>query len=110
MQKRAVKRSGLSVSHVPKLNPYTLKKINLENSEVTKVQKQISPAVAKWSFVLLMILIFFALSYNPASITSYSVINTTKVNPGLNLTIFFGLLALVFFLTYEKSKKIKKSK
>ena len=105
MKKRSVNR--FSVSHVPKLNAFSLKKINFQNSQVNKTQNQINPSVAKWSFVLLMILIFFALSYSPAAITSYSIINTTKVNPGLNLVIFFGLLALVFFLTYEKSRKSK---
>ncbi len=109
MQKRVVSR--FFVSHVPKLNNYSLKKINLKNSEVSKIETQINPAVAKWSFISLMILIFFALSYRPASITSFSIVDpTTKVNPSLNLVIFFGLLALIFFLTYEKSNKKNKSK
>ena len=63
----------------------------------------INPTVAKLSFVVLMVLIFIALSFNGSnSITSYSVLDT--VNPGVNFGIFFALLVLVFFLTYERKK------
>lgn len=108
MKKRTLSR--FSVSHVPKLNPYSLKKVNLKNSEITKIQNQVNPAVAKWTFVTLMILIFFALSFKSPSFTSYSIVDTPSVNPSLNLVIFFGLLALVFFLTYEKRNQSKKPK
>ena len=113
MKKRAALTSRFSVSHVPKLNPYLLKKVNTQNSQIIKTQNQINPAVAKWTFVLLMIAIFFALSYqDPAltTVTTYSVFDISSINPSLNLVIFFGLLALVFFLTYEKRKQNKKSR
>ncbi len=106
MKKRAVNR--FAVSHVPRLNPFMLKKINVDNKQAAQTQMQINPVVAKWSFATLIILIFFALSFKApvfSSVTSYSVIDT--VNPGLNLAVFFLLLALIFFLTYEKRKKSK---
>ncbi|MEK6937071.1 MAG: hypothetical protein AABW58_03290 [Nanoarchaeota archaeon] len=112
MKKREVKRSGFSLSHVPKLNPYLLKKVNVQDSSSSQNPAQVNPGVAKWTFVLLMVAIFFALSYrNPSleTVTSYSVVDTSSINPGLNLVIFLTLLALVFFLTYEK-RKAKKSK
>lgn len=110
MQKRVVKRSSFSVNKVPKLNPFSLKKITVQNNLQKSLPKsQVNPQVAKWTFVLLMVAIFFALFYqNPSlGVTSYSVADTTPVNPGLNLVIFLGLLALVFFLTYEKRKSKK---
>ena len=102
MKKRGVKKS-FSVSKVPKLNPYSLKKVNSQNNlQKSLPQSQINLQVAKWTFVLVMVAIFFALFYrNP------SVADTSSVNPGLNFVIFIGLLALVFFLTYEKRKSKK---
>jgi hypothetical protein len=106
MKKRDVKR--FAVSHVPRLNPFMLKKISADKEQSVQTQIQINPVVAKWSFAALMILIFFALFFKSPSfsnVSSYSVIET--VNPGLNLVIFLSLLALIFFLTYEKTKKSK---
>ncbi len=65
----------------------------------------INPKLAKLSFIILMSLIFVSLSFTVNSynaITSYSILNT--VNPSANFIILFSLLALVFFLTYEKRK------
>ncbi|MBS3171564.1 hypothetical protein J4449_03060 [Candidatus Woesearchaeota archaeon] len=107
MKKRGVKKS-FSVSKVPKLNPYSLKKVNSQNNlQKSLPQSQINLQVAKWTFVLVMVAIFFALFYQNPSVNTYSVADTSSVNPGLNFVIFIGLLALVFFLTYEKRKSKK---
>ena len=106
MKKRDVNR--FAISHVPRLNPFMLKKISANREKTSQTQIQINPVIAKWSFATLMILIFFALFFKSPSfsnVTSYSVVET--VNPGLNLVIFFSLLAVIFFLTYEKRKKLK---
>ena len=103
--KRVVRK--FSIDHVPKLDIYRLKKINLKNSEFSKIQSQINPEVAKWSFVLLVVLLFFTLFYQSPAVTSFSILDTSTVYPGLNFVIFFSFLALVFFLTYEKKKKLK---
>lgn len=74
------------------------------NNDFTKTVV-INPKLAKLSFVVLMSLIFASLSFTNNSynaITSFSILNT--INHGTNFVIFFSLLALVFFLTYEKRK------
>ena len=66
----------------------------------------INPAVAKLTFVFLMVLIFLSLTYRGSeslnSITTYSTLN--QVNSGASFAIFFGLLVLIFFLIYERKK------
>lgn len=86
---------------------YRHQKKTEKNSEKTLV---INPTIAKLTFIILMVLIFLALSYTPFlygdkslnPISSFTVLDA--VNPGANFVIFFGLLGLVFFLTYERKK------
>ena len=85
-----------------------MKKRNLKKTK-NLVNNQISSKLAKFIFVTLMVLIFLSLSFKGSSslnlVTTYSILDT--VNPGTNFAIFFGLLALVFFLTYENKKSKK---
>jgi len=80
------------------------KNISSEKAVLNK-SEGINPKVAKVSFVVLMVLIFFSLTYFSPSITSlttYPLIET--INPSVNFVIFFGLIAFIFFITYEKKK------
>ncbi len=107
------KRQSYSLSTITDSFESSLNQITkiYKKSKPNKTQKDfsktlvISPAVSKMAFVVLMVFIFVALSFNSNSITSYSVLNT--VNYGANFGIFFALLGLVFFLTYER-RKLKK--
>ena len=66
----------------------------------------INPAVAKLTFVFLMVSIFLSLTYKGSaslnSVTTHSTLN--QANPGAGFAIFFGLLVLVFVLIYERKK------
>ena len=89
-----------------KLVLHMRKRSNRGSRASNRERKQVlNQKVAKLAFVVLMVLIFLALTFRTPSftgVTSYSVLDT--VNPGANFLIFFALIVLIFFLTYEKKR------